>query len=182
MCDDDERDREIAGEVENQSVEFCRGNRVESRRGLIQKENVRVKRHGTRDGRTFLHAAAEFGGHIIQERFQPYQFEFHASDQIHGIRRKGRVFFQGQPDIFQQGHGTEQRTHLIRDPNALENTGALISLGRHDVLPADEDMSGRGLVEADHVLQQGAFSTAGSTEDGKDFATIDLKRNVVDHH
>src|SRR5258706_4673631 len=67
MTDDHESDLQTARQAENELVQFRRSDRIQPRRWLVEKQHLRIERHGARDRRAVLHAAAQFRRHMVAE-------------------------------------------------------------------------------------------------------------------
>jgi len=58
-----EGEPKVVPQAENGSVQICRGDGVEARRGLIEHQDVRAQGHGTGDACPLQHPARELRGH-----------------------------------------------------------------------------------------------------------------------
>ena len=87
---------------------------------------------------------------------------------------------RGSRDVLQQGHGAEQGAHLVHDPELADDPVPLRPGGRDQVVFAVQDLAVHGLVQADHVLEQGGLAAAGPAQDDEDLACVDVKGDVLE--
>src|SRR5262249_16252554 len=80
--------------------------------------------------------------------------------------------------VVEQVHGAEERAALVHDADAGEDAQPLIALGRHDVVVIDEHFPRERTIEADHVLEQGAFAAARAAENDEDFTPVHREGDV----
>ena len=72
-----------------------------SRPRLVEKQQLRVERHGAGDGGALLHAAAQFRRHVIGEAAKSDALQLHRGDHANRIGRQIGKFLQRQSDVFQ---------------------------------------------------------------------------------
>ena len=115
VADDDKSYFQAARQRQDQIVELRRGDRIESGRRLVEKQHLRVERHGAGDGGALLHAAAQFRRHVIVEAAKSDALQLQRGDHANRIGRQIGKFLQRQTDIVQNRHRAEQRAALIHD-------------------------------------------------------------------
>src|SRR5450755_3932365 len=179
---DDKRDVQALCEAQDEQIELGRGNRVESGRRLVQKQDRRIEGHGARDRCALLHAATDLGGHVATECVEADQLELHLGNEIDGIVVERRVFLERQADVFQQRHRAKQRTALVCDADFLEDRAARVALRGDDIVAVDVDRSGHRFVEPDHVLHERALATARAAEDDEYLTPVDGEVDVAHQH
>ena len=108
----DDRGAQVVAQFQYQVVQPPRADRVEPRRWLIEKQDLRVQCHGACQCGTFVHATADFGRVEFLESGQPDQREFQRDDLGDLRRPQVCVFAQRQGDIFRQRQGTPQGAAL----------------------------------------------------------------------
>jgi len=105
-------------------------------------------------------------------------------DPGHGLARglgQAGELLQGQADVLHQGQRTEKRTGLIGDAEAAQDAFAFAPPGGGHVAPLDEHLPAHGLVQADHVLEQGALAAARAPQDNQHLAPRGLEAHALQH-
>ena len=62
-------------QLENQLINLAGGNRIESRRGFIQQQDVGVESQRPRQPHSLLHAAGNIGRHLLKIAFHPHTLQ-----------------------------------------------------------------------------------------------------------
>jgi hypothetical protein len=179
---DDECDAEVPRERADRLVEPGRGDRVESRRRLVEKEDARVQGHGPGDSRALLHSSRQCGRLARGGGEQTDLVELRRGDEILLFRSQIRELVERKPHVLQHRHGPEQRPALIHHAELAQQAEPVLAFGRHDVLAVEEDSARSGVKEADHGLQERALPAARTAEDHEDLAGADVERHVLLDH
>jgi hypothetical protein len=151
---------------------------IQSGRGLVQKENIRIQGHGPGNGRPFFHAPGQFVGQQVGPVSEVHHVQFDPGNGLGRVRREMGKFPQGKHDIVQHGHGAEKGPVLEGNPDAPEQAVSCIAPGRDHVLPVKEDLPfDRGL-KTGHVFEYRAFPAAGAPQNDEHLSLADLKIQV----
>ncbi len=110
--DHDDGHAKSALEFENQFVDTRRDDGVQSRRGLVEEQNLRVHRQGAGNGSAFLHAAAELRGCVVFKSLEPDLLQFEAEDDLNGGVFQLCMLSKRKSHVFAYGHGAEQGATL----------------------------------------------------------------------
>jgi len=156
--------------------------RIETGRGLVEKKDVRVQRHGPGQTGPLGHATANLRGIIVLEPGQAHQGELQGGQLPNLGGLEFRVLGQGQADVLGQGHGAEKRSALIEDAGAAQNG---VAPGRGD-LPQTAFLvthlaEGRFLEPHEHP-QQSRFAAAAAPHDNEDVALVHGEIEIAHEH
>src|SRR5258706_6964734 len=110
--DNDDCQEKSALELKKLSVNTRRDDGVQSSRGLVEKQNLRVHGQGAGNSSAFLHAAAELRGCVVFKSLEPNLLQFEAKDDLNGGVFQLRMLSKRKSHVFAYGHGTEQGATL----------------------------------------------------------------------
>src|SRR6266508_3501247 len=175
MGNHDKRDLQTTLKIQNQLIQFGGGDGIQTGGQLVKKEQPRVERHGPGNGASLLHAAAELRRHAVRRTFQTHAMKLHRGDQPNRVRRQLGKLFQRKGDIFEQRHRSEKGAALVHHTKLFEDLTVRLAVCRRNVFTVNQDSARCGFVKTDHMFEQCALATAGTTENGKHFAGIDFK-------
>src|SRR6266403_2163228 len=161
---------EAVAQVEDQVIEPPRAQRIESRRRLVEEEDVRIERHGARQPGAFGHAAADLRGVVVLEAGEAHQRELERGQRGDLFGANRGVLLQRQGHVLRQGHRAPERSALVEHSEASQE--AVAFRRRHfpetGAGPLVEDGPLGRLLEPDQVPQQRALSAAASSHDDED--------------
>ena len=75
VADNDDRGAKTVTKIDDQVVEPARGDRVQSGGRLVEEQDVGIERQRARQARPLAHAAAEFGGQLLDRMLHADQAE-----------------------------------------------------------------------------------------------------------
>ena len=102
--------------VHDQHVEFARGDRIETGRGLVEKHDLRIERERARKRDAFGHAAGQFRGKLVAiVRLKADHFEFGRRHFIAAATPTFQIFAHRKLDVLPNRQRGEQRALLEQD-------------------------------------------------------------------
>ncbi len=161
------------GEVAEEFANAFAIGRVEVAGGFVGKDHGGVGDEGAADGDALLFAAGHGVGAV---GFASGEAEI--VQELRDFAAVGDVGFafehEGEQDVLLGGQGGDEVEGLEdqADVTAAEEREVAVGHGA-EVLAVDEDLTGVGVGESRHEMQEGAFAGAGSAHDGKELAALD---------
>ncbi len=174
----------LAAQRDSQVVNLLGAHGIEAGGGLVADKQPWIQCEGAGEGGAFLHAAAELARILPGVGGQSHGTQLHEHGVIEKIaiaRDLGMMLLKGQSHILRhrkalkQGARLEKHAYIPHEPLALAPWEAV------DVLAEDMHGAGGGFVHANEYVQQGAFPTAGPSEDGENIAGEDIEAHAVEH-
>src|SRR5262249_53743926 len=139
--DDDDRRLQAVAQLEDQLVEQPRADRIQSGRGLVEEENLRIQRHGARQSGALLHAAADLRGVEVLESLQADQCQLERRYLANLRLGEAGELFERQADVLGQRQRAEQRAALVEDADAAQELLALVRASLGEVRLAVQDLA-----------------------------------------
>jgi len=148
-------DSKIPTERKNQLVELDRGDRIESGRRLIKKQEIRLEHQGARNARALLHATRNFTGQVFGEGPESNEVELCLNELTQG----GTAY---------RGPCTQRKRKILCERKRAKQCAGLEehSEGRYAFVVArlsdtiNMDSSRLGLFEPNQMSKQRALSAA----------------------
>jgi hypothetical protein len=141
---------------------------VEVGKGLVEQQQVRLRRQGAGQGHALLLATRKFVRIAFASIAQADQFE-HFFDASPSRRR--RLFTQAEADVVGNGQMREQRIVLEHHANA-SGLGGKLDHSIRDGLAVEADAARIGRLESRDQAQHGGLAAAGGTKQAGDFAGL----------
>lgn len=156
---------------------------IKPRRGLIQKQHIRVQRQCPGQRRPFDHAARERGRvEIPGLGCQSGQCQLDLRQRF-GVRpRQTPMFDQRQGHIFPYAERTEQRPALKQHPHALLQRGARRLIQAQQVLTEQPHLTGTGPDQTHDGTQQHRLARARTTHHAQNLARVEIQIQIVMYH
>ena len=164
---------------EDQVVEQSGADRVQPRRGLVQKQDVRVERHRARETRPLLHAAADLRRVKVLEAAEPDQRELERGDLAD--LRGGEIgeLAERQADILRECHRAPEGSALVENAEPARHELALLVVGAPERLLVEEDVALGGPEQSDQVPQERALAAAAGAHDDENLAASHGEVQIV---
>ena len=183
MRDDD--DSEVFLQLVDELFDVGCGNRIKRGSGFIQQQHLRLDRDGTRNAQTLLLSAGQAHAALLQLvfHFDPERrfFQRPFDTLIHVVFGQVMVELDAKRDVVINGH-RERRglleyhaylcAQLVKVLASVENIVAVENNGTRGGLLRVE------LIHAVEGAQQGGFSTAGRTDEGRDLFFGDVQMDI----
>src|SRR5882672_6460197 len=170
---------ERALQFQNQFVDACRDDGIQSSRGLVEKQDLRVHCQRACHGGAFLHAATELRRHVIFEPFEPDLLQFEPKDDFYGGVLQLGVFSKRKSNVFPHGHRAKQGSALERHADFPSYFVHLRRGGFGEVLAFDQNLTGAGFFQANQSAKKCAFPGPRTAKDHQGFAAHDVEADAV---
>jgi hypothetical protein len=131
-----------------------------------------IERHGARQPRALLHAAAQLRRVEVLEAGQPDQRQLEGDDLVHPGWRQAGVFGDRQRDVFGQRQRAPQRAALEQDAEPALEPLLRFLRGIPEVLAAIEHRAGHRPLQADQGAHQRGLAAAVAAHDDEDVALV----------
>ena len=161
--------------------DLAAGMGVQISRRLVRQKHFRLIHQGAGDGHPLLFAAGKFRGLMLHPRSQPHAIQQVPRPYFRLIVRQARHAGR-QADIFQSRQLGQKVVGLKdkADP-AIAEMGEFVFAISGNILPAKNNLTGIGHVQAADQMQQGAFPGSGRTAQGHEIAAQNLQIHATQH-
>ena len=173
MSDVDSGDTQTALELFNDGAHLDTKLRVQVGQGLVHQQNAGLNDESTGQSNTLLLTAGEFVGLPVCQMGDLHQFQSLVNPAVH-LRLGGFPGLQAVGNIFPD-------CQMGENSIVLEYHTDVTLVGSHiiDTLFAEIEVAAFDGVEACDHTQQGGFTAAGGTQQGKEFTFPDVQGNSV---
>ena len=174
--DEDERDAELALQLDELALHVLPELQVERRQRLIEEQHLGLVHDGARDGNTLLLPARELRhlGVLIAVEVDEFQ---RIADLVADIAFILALDAQAERDIIRDIHMRKQRI-------LLENRIHLTLLRRHlrDILSLEQDAALIRCLKAADKPQERRLSTAGRSQQGHELILMHRQIQILENH
>jgi hypothetical protein len=166
----------------DQRIEIAGRDRVQPRGRLVEEYDRRVQRECARQRHPLGHAARQFRRKLVSVFGpQPDHFELGGRDLVHQRLRQHEILTKRKLDVLPHGQGREQRALLEQDAPSRRDVLRVALARIADRLPHHLDRAAAPGDEADDGAHQHRLAAAGRADQAKDFAAVDIQRQMVEH-
>src|SRR6266446_7862066 len=174
------REAQTAPQVANQGIEIAGCDGIEPGRGLVEKDDFRVEREGSRKAGALAHPTGQLGRIFFSCPLgEPDDADLESRDLVHQTQRHGVVFLQRHFDVLRHRQGTEERAILKQHSPPLLDLPSIDITVRRYLVPENFDAARDRPVEPDDGAQQNRFSRSGRSDDTENLATEDVEIETV---
>ena len=169
--DQDDRLAGFLPQLQNKALHLFPGEGIQRAERFVHQDHIRIigEAAGKRD--TLLHAAGKLVNRLFSKILQAHSLQ-QVLDLFPGlgfrfsghVRPEGDVFLDGQP--FEQG--------------ALLKDHAAFGARSRDGMVVQTHLTRSGRQEPGNYVEERCLATAGRSEDGDDFAFLDIKADIVE--
>ena len=172
---------ELLRDVVDEFVDDERRFGVKSGIGLVTEEVLGVEGNGAGNGHALLHTAGYFAGifRCSIAEVDAIQTELGTADAI--LITVGGEHIKGEHDVFQHGHGVEQRRALENHAHLAAEQGALALGHAHEAAPVVEHIALGRLEEADDVFYQNGLAGTALADDEVGLSAVEARGDAPEH-
>ena len=174
---------EEVAQCQHELIDAAGADGIQPRRGLVQKQQLRIQRECTRHRGALHHAAAE--RRRVQRADlgrQPRHGQFGVGDVVDQGTVQCGVFTQGQTDVFLHRQRAEEPAVLEHHAPALAQCARILFVSHFcEIDPQNMDRARIGLMQKHHLAQQGRLARAAATDQRKNLRALNLEVDVVVH-
>src|SRR5882672_8628171 len=170
---------ERALQFQNQFVDTCCDDGIQSSRGLVEKQDLRVHRQRAGHGSAFLHATTKLRRRVILESFESDLLQFEPKDDFNcGVFQPG-MFSKGQSHVFAHGHRAEKGTSLEGHADLRANLVHFFGGGLREIPAFDPYLTRAGFFEPHQSAKKCAFPGPRTAKDHQRFAAYDVEADAM---
>ena len=169
MRHENDRDVDVPPDFEQIVLHLSPGLRVERPERFVHEQNARLRREGSGDRHTLLHASGKLSGIVVRIPGQPDDVQPLQRDVFGGVAILADRF-QPEHDVPADGQPGEERV-LLKDHPAFRT-------GSDDRFAVQQNFPGSRRLESGQNADQRRLSAAGGTDDREELPLMDLKRNI----
>src|SRR6266481_2911783 len=166
-------------EFQNQFVNACCDDGIQSSRGLVEKQDLRVHRQRAGYCGAFLHATTKLRGRVIFESFEPDLLQFEPKDDFNSGVFQSSMFSKRQSHVFTHGHRTEQSSALEGHADFPSDLVHFCGGGFREIPAFDPYLTGAGFFEPHQRAKKCAFPRPRTAKDHQGFAAHDVEADAV---
>src|SRR5713101_484180 len=170
---------ERALQFQNQFVDTCCDDGIQSIRGLVEKQDLRVHRQRAGHGSAFLHATTKLRRRVILESFEADLLQFEPKDDFNRGIFEPCVFSKGQSHVFAHGHRAEQGTALEGHADLRANLVHFFRGGFREIPAFDPYLTRAGFFETYERAKKRAFPRPRTAKDHQRFAAYDVEVDAM---
>ncbi|MCY1294112.1 hypothetical protein D9M70_433940 [compost metagenome] len=173
MGDEDRGDAELLLDLPDFFAQRHADLGVERRKRLVEQQHLRLDRNGAGKRHALLLAAGELVGEAVRQVLELDQPE-HLLHPCVDLRLVSACDLEAEGNVVMHVHVRKQRIGLKHHADV-----ALVGFQRPLVLAVDHDRAGGGCLEAGDHAQDGRLAAAGRTQEGDEFALLDVHVEIV---
>src|SRR6478752_9912731 len=175
---DQDRAVDLRVDVDQQLGQVSGTHRVQTRVGLVAKDDLRVEHQRTGQAGALAHTAGDLTGELGLIPTQADQLELLHDDVADLAFLLLGVLTQGESGVVVDVHRAEQRTVLEHDAEQRADLVKLLGRALDDVGAVDDDLAPLRAQQTDQGLEEDGFTGTGRAEEDADLTGRDLQSDV----
>src|SRR5208283_1994535 len=180
--DDHDRGPKAVTQFQDEFVEAACAYRVKSRRGFVEKEDIRIEGHCTGKAGTFAHPAADLGRVEFFKSCEPDKGQFQGNQLVYLRWTQSSIFGQRERHIFSQCHGAPQCPALVEDPKAPHDGIFPGGLRIPETYLIEEDLSLGRFFQTHEVPEKCALAASAPPHDYEDITAVYGETEIALNH